>query len=103
MCLDSTIFFVSHQVFPDHELAMVVIGTIKGNGSGVIKPVTRYKNTIHTYGLELVLSWVNRKQFNCFSSGQTFSEVFICDTVMPLINSNKIFWLSSSRMPHIGR
>ena len=29
------------QVFPDHELAMVVIGTIKGNGSGVIKPVTR--------------------------------------------------------------
>jgi len=29
------------KVFPDHELAMVVIGTIKGNGSGVIKPVTR--------------------------------------------------------------
>merc|ERR1719474_2101697 len=31
------------QVFPDHELAMVVVGTIKGNGSGVIKPVTRFK------------------------------------------------------------
>ena len=30
------------QVFPDHELAMVVVGTIKGNGSGVIKPVTRF-------------------------------------------------------------
>merc|ERR1712226_147251 len=29
------------KVFPDHELAMVLIGTIKGNGSGVIKPVTR--------------------------------------------------------------
>jgi hypothetical protein len=29
------------KVFPDHELAMVIIGTIKGNGSGVIKPVTR--------------------------------------------------------------
>merc|ERR1712071_206310 len=28
-------------VFPDHELAMVVIATIKGNGSGVIKPITR--------------------------------------------------------------
>ena len=26
---------------PDHELAMVLIGVIKGNGSGVIKPVTR--------------------------------------------------------------
>ena len=33
----------TRQVFPDHELAMVVVGTIKGNGSGVIKPVTRFK------------------------------------------------------------
>ena len=27
--------FLINQVFPDHELAMVLIGTIKGNGSGV--------------------------------------------------------------------
>merc|ERR1712080_155388 len=29
------------KVFPDHELAMVMIGAIKGNGSGFIKPITR--------------------------------------------------------------
>jgi len=29
------------KVFPDHELAMVIIGAIKGNGSGFMKPITR--------------------------------------------------------------
>jgi len=29
------------KVFPDHELAMVMIGAIKGNGSGFMKPITR--------------------------------------------------------------
>lgn len=31
----------AQKVFPDHELAMVMIGAIKGNGSGFIKPITR--------------------------------------------------------------
>ena len=29
------------KVFPDQELLMVMIGLIKGNGSGFMKPVTR--------------------------------------------------------------
>merc|ERR1712055_835053 len=29
------------KVFPDHELLMVMIGLIKGNGSGFMKPITR--------------------------------------------------------------
>ena len=31
----SFLHLLTNQVFPDHELAMVLIGTIKGNGSGV--------------------------------------------------------------------
>ena len=29
------------EVFPDQELLMVMVGVIKGNGSGFMRPVTR--------------------------------------------------------------
>ena len=42
------------KVFPDQELLMVMIGLIKGNGSGFMKPVTRFDIKMATLFIKVV-------------------------------------------------